>query len=98
MDGNLTYGFVVVDPETGDGAYIVQNALGGWLDAICPDGAQDFHDCAGWLVTTVDILWYIGLGALAIAAIALLWAPLSAGGMTQAVGMWALDGLFLAGL
>jgi transglutaminase-like putative cysteine protease len=78
IDGARVFAYVALEPETNDGAYVVANALGGWLTAICPDNATEFHECSGWLVTVVDILWYVGLAALAIAAFAVLFVPIVA--------------------
>src|SRR2546422_4784893 len=59
VDGVRVSSHVALDPETNDGAYIVADAHGGWLRAICPDDAREFEQCAGWLVTLVDILWFV---------------------------------------
>jgi transglutaminase-like putative cysteine protease len=81
VDGSLVFGYAAIDPTTGDGAFIVNDARGGWLRAICPENATEFEQCASWLVTFMDVLLLVSaaiLIAVALVEIAVILEALAA--------------------
>jgi hypothetical protein len=71
VDGHLVFGYAAIDMTTGDGAFLVNDARGGWLKAICPDTAKEFKDCSPWLVNFVDLLLIVSVVTLITAGIIL---------------------------